>query len=125
MLLSAVCLPLLLDYNKEEADSLHTMENMHRMLRKLRDYPGVQNAAPLVTFAFRVREGVRIILMHTIHWQVPASISYFIPHTGFFETFGFKTFEGKTLGELDNMDYQRMILLYLLICCRSFRRSAD
>ena len=40
------------DYNKEEADSLHTMENMHRMLRKLRDYPGVQNAAPLVTFAF-------------------------------------------------------------------------
>ena len=41
------------DYNKEEADSLHTMENMHRMLRKLRDYPGVQNAAPLVIFAFR------------------------------------------------------------------------
>lgn len=95
------------DYNKEEADSLHTMENMHRMLRKLRDYPGVQNAAPLVTFAFPGSGGSSYNTYAYDTLAIPASISYFIPHTGFFETFGFKTFEGKTLGELDNMDYQR------------------
>ena len=95
------------DYNKEEADSLHTMENMHRMLRKLRDYPGVQNAARLVTFAFPGSGGSSYNTYAYDTLAIPASISYFIPHTGFFETFGFKTFEGKTLGELDNMDYQR------------------
>ena len=90
------------DYNKEEADSLHTMENMHRMLRKLRDYPGVQNAAPLVTFAFPGSGGSSYNTYAYDTLAIPASISYFIPHTGFFETCGFKTFEGKTLGELDN-----------------------
>lgn len=113
------------DYNKEEADSLHTMENMHRMLRKLRDYPGVQNAAPLVTFAFPGSGGVRIILMHTIHWQYrrPYPTLYPIPDS-------LRLLVSKPLKERHWENWtiwiiREMILLYLLICCRSFRRSAD
>ena len=62
------------DYNKEEADSLHTMENMHRMLRKLRDYPGVQNAAPLVTFAFP-HEPVTLIFILKLCWVYITAVS--------------------------------------------------
>lgn len=40
------------DYNKEEADSLHTMENMHRMLRKLRDYPRCTECCSFGDFCF-------------------------------------------------------------------------
>lgn len=93
-------------YDATEADSVHTMENMYRLLYKLRDYPGVQSAAPMVTFAFPGSGGSVSNSYAYDTLAVCASISYFIPHTGFFETFGFKTYEGKTLRELDAMDYQ-------------------
>lgn len=95
------------DYNREEADSLHIMENMHRLLRKLRDYPGVQSAAPLVTFAFPGSGGSSSDSYSYDTLSFSASNFYFIPHTGYFETYGFKTLEGKSLRELDDMDYQK------------------
>ncbi len=93
-------------YSEEESDSLHTMENMFRMLHKLRDYPGVRSAAPLVTFAFPGSGGSCSNTYKYDTLSLNASLSYFIPHTGFFETFGFKAYEGKTLKELDEADYQ-------------------
>ena len=113
------------DYNKEEADSLHTMENMHRMLRKLRDYPGVQNAAPLVTFAFPGSGGSSYNTYAYDTLAIPASISYFIPHTGFFEILVSKPLKERHWENWTIWIIREMILLYLLICCRSFRRSAD
>lgn len=107
------------DYNKEEADSLHTMENMHRMLRKLRDYPGVQNAAPLVTFAFPGSGGSSYNTYAYDTLAIPASISDSL-----------RLLVSKPLKERHWENWtiwiiREMILLYLLICCRSFRRSAD
>ena len=109
------------DYNKEEADSLHTMENMHRMLRKLRDYPGVQNAAPLVTFAFPGSGGSSYNTYAYDTLAIPAL--YPIPDS-------LRLLVSKPLKERHWENWtiwiiREMILLYLLICCRSFRRSAD
>ena len=98
-------------YDKAEADSLHIMENMHRLLRKLREYPGVQSAAPLVTFAFPGSGGSSSSTYRFDTLSLSASLFDFIPHTGYFETFGFKTLEGKTLKELDDMDYQKNDLI--------------
>ena len=102
------------DYNKEEADSLHTMENMHRMLRKLRDYPGVQNAAPLVTFAFPGSGGSSYNTYPTLY-PIPDSLRLLVS-----KPLKERHWENWTIWII-----REMILLYLLICCRSFRRSAD
>ena len=102
------------EYNKEEADSLHTMENMHRMLRKLRDYPGVQNAAPLVTFAFPGSGGSSYNTYAYDTLAIPDSLRLLVS-----KPLKERHWENWTIWII-----REMILLYLLICCRSFRRSA-
>ncbi|WP_294470303.1 ABC transporter permease [uncultured Bacteroides sp.] len=95
------------DYNVEGADSLHLMENLERLLRKLRDYPGVKSAAPLITFAYPGSGGGSSNDFRFDTLSFPVSIYYFIPHSGCFETLGIEPLEGKTPGELDNMNFQK------------------
>lgn len=94
-------------YNVEEADSLHLMENLDRLLRKLRDYPGVQSAAPIITFAYPGSRGTSFNNYQCDTLSFPVTMYYFMPHSGYFETLGIEVLEGKTPKELDNMNFQK------------------
>lgn len=98
-------------YSEEEADLSHVKENMDRLLRKLRDYPGVQSATPLTTFAFPGSGGSSTTMLKYDTLSYPVSVFEFIPHSDFFKTMEVKPLEGKTLEELDNMEYQERDLL--------------
>ena len=95
-----------LGYSEDEADSLHLMQNLNRLLRELRNHPDVQSAAPLVTFSYPGSEGNSSTTMSYDSINSSVSVFYFIPRSGYFETFGFGTLEERTLQDLDNMDFQ-------------------
>lgn len=94
-------------YSEEEADSLHTKDNFERLLRKLRDYPGVQSVAPLVSFVYPGSGGSYTGSLRYDTLSFPINIYEFIPHSDYFQTLGVETLEGKTSEELDNMDFQK------------------
>lgn len=95
-----------LGYSEDEADSLHLMQNLNRLLRELRNHPDVQSAAPLVTFSYPGSEGNSSTTMSYDSINSSVSVFYFIPRSGYFETFGFGALEERTLQDLDNMDFQ-------------------
>lgn len=93
-------------YSEEESDSLHTMQNLQRLLQELRNHPDVQCATPLITFAYPASSGMAMAMLKHDTLEVASNVYYFLPHSNYFETFGFRGVDGKTAQELDNMDFQ-------------------
>lgn len=93
-------------YSEEESDSLHTMQNLQRLLQELRNHPDVQCATPLITFAYPASEGTAMAMLKYDTLEFASNVYYFLPHSNYFETFGFRGVDGKTAQELDNMDFE-------------------
>lgn len=94
-------------YSEKEADSLHVMQNVDRLLRELRSHPDVQSAAPLLTYTYPGSGGSYSTSLSYDTLTSSSAIYFFIPRSGYFETFGFDVLEGKTLQDLDRMDFQQ------------------
>lgn len=105
-------------YSEEESDSLHTMQNLQRLLQELRNHPDIQCATPLITFAYPASEGTAMSMLKYDTLEVASNVYYFLPHSNYFETFGFRGVDGKTAQELDNMDFENgdQILTEDLVC---------
>lgn len=93
-------------YSEEESDSLHTMQNLQRLLQELRNHPDVQSVTPLITFAYPASDGTAMAMLKYDTLEVVSNVYYFLPHSSYFETFGFQGVDGKTAQELDNMDFE-------------------
>lgn len=98
-------------YSEEESDSLHTMQNLQRLLQELRNHPDVQCAAPLITFAYPASEGMATSSLRYDTLEVASYVYFFLPHSGYFETFGFRGIDGKIAQELDNLDFENRDLI--------------
>lgn len=94
-------------YLQEESDSLHMMRNLNRMLHEVRNHPDVQSATPLFTFAYPGSGGCYTWALSYDTLECYLSIHFFTPRSDYFKTFGFEVLEGKTLQDLDNMDFQK------------------
>ena len=98
-------------YSEEESDSLHTMQNLQRLLQELRNHPDVQCATTLITFAYPASDGMAMSSLMYDTIEVTSNVYYFLPHSGYFETFGFRGVDGKIAQELDNMDFENRDLI--------------
>ena len=99
-------------YKAEYATDEAYMENIERILRKVKSYEGVENATYLFTSwqylgttavqTYNIKSGNPAVdsLVNSIH------VMRFHPNTNYFETYGFETTEGSpTLEELSKMNF--------------------
>ena len=94
-------------YDEEAEDSAMIMKSYFNLTRLVKDYPGVESATPVLGFAYPNSTGNAntSIRAEGDTLDLPVMIMEFIPHTNFFETYGFRSGRGRTPAELSDYDY--------------------
>lgn len=101
-------------YEPQAADSASLMQAYLNLVDRARQYPGVEQAAPVLSFVYPGAMGSGTSDFVAEGDSVVHSVLYieFLPHTHFFETYGFQSGEGSMsavqLSELDNGYYYIM-----------------
>lgn len=101
-------------YEPQAADSASLMQAYLNLVDRARQYPGVEQAAPVLSFVYPGAMGSGTSDFVAEGDSVVHSALYieFLPHTHFFETYGFQSGEGSMdaaqLSDLDNGDYYIM-----------------
>ncbi len=96
-------------YDAQAEDSTVLMNTYLNMVRRVKDYPGVELAAPLLGFCYPNSQGSSNSAMRAEGdtLEVSTMWMFFLPHTGFFETYGFRPGKGMTPEELSDYDYTK------------------
>lgn len=96
-------------YDAQAEDSTVLMNTYLNMVRRVKDFPGVELAAPLLGFCYPNSQGSSNSSMRAEGDTLDVSTMwmFFLPHTGFFETYGFRSGKGMTPGELSDYDYTK------------------
>lgn len=94
-------------YDPQAQDSAVMVGNYLQFVRRIQDYPGVELAAPLLGFCYPNSQGNSNITVYAEGDTIEKStmVMHFLPHTRFFETYGFRSGRGKTVEELSDYDY--------------------
>lgn len=101
-------------YEPQAADSASLMQAYLNLVDRARQYPEVEQAAPILSFVYPGAMGSATSNFVAEGDSVVHSALYieFLPHTHFFETYGFQSGEGSMsaarLSDLDNGDYYVM-----------------
>lgn len=101
-------------YEPQAADSASLMQAYLNLVDRARQYPGVEQAAPVLSFVYPGAMGSGTSDFVAEGDSIVHSALYieFLPHTHFFETYGFQSGEGSMdaaqLSDLDNGDYYIM-----------------
>lgn len=96
-------------YDAQAEDSTVLMNTYLNLVRRVKDFPGVELAAPLLGFCYPNSQGSSNNSMRAEGDTLDVSIMwmFFLPHTGFFETYGFRPGKGMTPEELSDYDYTK------------------
>lgn len=95
------------DYDKQASDSATMVDAYLNLVRRVQDFPGVELATPLWGFCYPNSRGssfsgIRVegdtLDLYVVHMS-------FLPHSRFFETYGFAPGEGRTPEELSDYNY--------------------
>lgn len=101
-------------YEPQAADSASLMQAYLNLVDRARQYPGVEQAAPVLSFVYPGAMGSGTSDFVAEGDSIVHSALYieFLPHTHFFETYGFQSGKGSMsaaqLSDLDNGDYYIM-----------------
>lgn len=94
-------------YDSEAQDSTIMVDNYFNLVRRVKDFDGVELATPLVGFCFPNSNGNSNSMYYAEGDTIPTHIMLmqFLPHTEFFETYGFRPGKGLTPEQLSDYDY--------------------
>lgn len=100
-------------YDGQATDSASLMQAYSNLVQRVRNYPEVEHATPLLGWLYPNSQGLGSMT------QVPAGDSIvcrmryieFLPHTQFFETYGFRPAKGLTPAELSDYPYKERELV--------------
>jgi len=99
--------PSAMGYDPEAQDSATLVDSYFHLVRRAADFEGVEMTAPVVGFCYPNSQGNsnNQLVGEGDSIQIPILQMYFIPHTRFFETYGFKPGKGMTPAELSDANY--------------------
>lgn len=94
-------------YDPAAQDSAVLLDSYFNLVRHAADFEGVEATAPVLGFCYPNSQGNSNTQLVAEGDSVKVKIMqmYFMPHTRFFETYGFKSGEGRTLRQLSDFDY--------------------
>ncbi len=94
-------------YDAQAEDSTVLMNSYLNLVRRAQDFPGVELATPLLGYCYPNSQGSSNNSMRAEGDTLNISTMwmFFLPHTRFFETYGFRPGKGMTPEELSDYDY--------------------
>lgn len=94
-------------YDEEAEDSAMIMNSYFNLVRLVKDYPDIESATPVFGFCFPNSMGNSnsAIRAEGDSLDLSVMVMEFVPHTQFFETYGFRPGYGRTPAELSDYDY--------------------
>lgn len=94
-------------YDAQAEDSTVLMNSYLNLVRRAQDFPGVELATPLLGYCYPNSQGSSNNSMRAEGDTLDISTMwmFFLPHTRFFETYGFRPGKGMTPEELSDYDY--------------------
>lgn len=94
-------------YSAEAQDSAALVDSYYNLVRRVKDFEGVELATPLYGFCYPNSHGSGNTSLSAEGDTVPHATMYmeFLPHTQFFETYGFRPGIGRTPQQLSDYDY--------------------
>lgn len=94
-------------YDEQAEDSAVVMSTYLNLVRLAGDYPGVESATPVVGFCYpnSIGNGTTTLFAEGDSLPVAVMLMSFLPHTRFFETYGFRPGQGLTPAQLSDKDY--------------------
>lgn len=94
-------------YDAQAEDSTVLMNSYLNMVRRVKDFPGVELAAPLLGYCYPNSQGSSNNSMRAEGdtLDISTMLMFFLPHTQFFETYGFRPGKGMIPEELSDYDY--------------------
>lgn len=94
-------------YDRQAEDSAVVMDNYLLFVRRIKDYPGVELVTPLPSFCYPNSQGNSNVSVAAVGdtLDTSAMCMEFLPHTQFFETYGFRSGKGMTPEQLSDYDY--------------------
>ncbi|WP_018668964.1 ABC transporter permease [Bacteroides gallinarum] len=114
-------------YNVQAQDSAVMVDNYMHFVRLVRDYPGVEQAAPLLGYCYPNSQGSSNYSFQAEGDTVDGSAMCieFMPHTHFFETYGFRPGQGMTPEQLSDYDYTQNDIVMTENALRKFFHSQE
>lgn len=114
-------------YSEQAQDSAVIVNNYMHFVRLVRDYPGVEQAAPLLGYCYPNSQGSSSYSFQAEGDTVSASVMgiEFLPHAHFFETYGFRPGQGMTPEQLSDYDYTRNEIVMTENALEQFFRSPE
>lgn len=94
-------------YDSEAQDSAIVVDNYFNLVRRVKDFDGVELATPLLGFCFPNSNGNSMYYAEGDTITAPIMLMQFLPHTEFFETYGFRPGKGLTPEQLSDYDYTK------------------
>jgi len=94
-------------YDAEAQDSATLVDNYYNLVRYVKDFDGVESATPVLGFCYPNSSGSSNSQLFAEGDTIPLSIMMiqFLPHTNFFDTYGFRSGKGRTPGQLSDYAY--------------------
>lgn len=94
-------------YDLEAQDSAKIVDNYLSLVRRVKDFDGVELATPLLGFCFPNSNGSSNSSYYAEGDTMPVStmVMQFLPHTDFFETYGFRPGKGLDPEQLSDYNY--------------------
>lgn len=94
-------------YDRQAEDSTVVMDNYLLFVRRIKDYPGVELVTPLPNYCYPNSQGSSNVSVAAVGdtLDTSAMCMEFLPHTQFFETYGFRSGKGMTPEQLSDYDY--------------------
>ena len=94
-------------YDRQAEDSTVVMDNYLLFVRRIKDYPGVELVTPLPSYCYPNSQGSSNVSVAAVGdtLDTSAMCMEFLPHTQFFETYGFRSGKGMTPEQLSDYDY--------------------
>lgn len=101
-------------YDAEAQDSATLVDNYYNLMRYVKDFDGVESATPVLGFCYPNSSGSSNSQLFAEGDTIPLSIMMiqFLPHTNFFDTYGFRSGKGRTLGQLSDYAYAPNDIVY-------------
>lgn len=99
--------PSSLGYEAAAEDSARLVDDYLNLVRMAADFEGVERTAPVLGFVYPNSMGTMQTGYAPEGDSLPCGMmgNSFLPHTGFFETYGFQPGPGRTLAELSDYPY--------------------
>lgn len=112
-------------YDAEAQDSTVMVNAYLRFINLVEDYPGVQSATAILGFSYPNSRGNSnySMMAEGDSTDLPVMGIEFLPHTRFFETYGFRPGKGMTLEQLSDYNYTQNDLIFTENAFKSFFQS--